>query len=109
MIEPAAEDQLAADFAKLRPYLLRVAYSHLGSLGEAEDIVQEAWIRLERTDRAEIRNPRAWLTTVVSRLALDALTSARGVSATSARGSPSRWWNRTPTPIPPLALTSTSR
>ena len=77
MIGPAAEDQLANEFAQLRPYLLRVAYSHLGSLGEAEDLVQEAWIRLERTDRAEIRNLRAWLTTVVSRLALDALTSAR--------------------------------
>ena len=77
MIGPAAEDQLATEFAQLRPYLLRVAYSHLGSLSEAEDLVQEAWIRLERTDRAEIRNLRAWLTTVVSRLALDALTSAR--------------------------------
>ena len=77
MIGPAAEDQLATEFAQLRPYLLRVAYSHLGSLSEAEDLVQEAWIRLERSDRAEIRNLRAWLTTVVGRLALDALTSAR--------------------------------
>jgi RNA polymerase sigma-70 factor (ECF subfamily) len=77
VIGPAAEDQLANEFAQLRPYLLRVAYSHIGSLGEAEDLVQEAWIRLERTDRAEIRDLRAWLTTVVSRLALDALTSAR--------------------------------
>jgi RNA polymerase sigma-70 factor (ECF subfamily) len=77
VIEPAAEQQLATEFAQLRPYLLRVAYSHLGSLSEAEDLVQEAWLRLERTDRAEIRNLRAWLTTVVSRLALDALTSAR--------------------------------
>jgi RNA polymerase sigma-70 factor (ECF subfamily) len=77
MIEPAAEQQLASEFAQLRPYLLRVAYSHLGSLSEAEDLVQEAWIRLERTDRAEIRNLRAWLTTVVSRLAVDVLTSAR--------------------------------
>jgi RNA polymerase sigma-70 factor, ECF subfamily len=74
---PAAEEQLATEFAQLRPYLLRVAYSHLGSLSEAEDLVQEAWIRLERTDRGQIRNLRAWLTTVVSRLALDALTSAR--------------------------------
>ena len=77
MTGPAAEDQLATEFAQLRPYLLRVAYSHLGSLSEAEDLVQEAWIRLERSDRAEIRNLRAWLTTVVGRLALDALTSAR--------------------------------
>jgi RNA polymerase sigma-70 factor (ECF subfamily) len=77
VIGPAAEDQLATEFAQLRPYLLRVAYSHLGSLSEAEDLVQEAWLRLERSDRDEIRNLRAWLTTVVSRLALDALTSAR--------------------------------
>lgn len=67
----------AADFEALRPYLLRVAYSHLGTLVEGEDVIQEAWLRLERTDRAEIRDLRAWLTTVVSRLALDALTSAR--------------------------------
>jgi RNA polymerase sigma-70 factor (ECF subfamily) len=66
-----------AEFERLRPYLFRVAYSHLGSLGEAEDVVQEAWLRLVRTDRSEIRNLRAWLTTVVSRLAVDALTSAR--------------------------------
>ena len=71
------DDQLGAAFEDLRPYLRRVAYSHLGSLSEAEDVVQEAWIRLQSVDRAEIRNLRAWLTTVVSRLALDALTSAR--------------------------------
>ena len=66
MIQPAAEDPLAAEFAQLRPYLMRVAYSHLGSLSEAEGLVQEAWLRLERTDRAPIRNLRAWMTTVVS-------------------------------------------
>jgi RNA polymerase sigma-70 factor (ECF subfamily) len=71
------QEKLAADFQPLRPYLLRVAYSHLGSLAEAEDIVQEAWLRLVRSDREEIRDVRAWLTTVVSRLAIDALTSAR--------------------------------
>jgi RNA polymerase sigma-70 factor, ECF subfamily len=75
--QPVEDQQLATEFAQLRPYLLRVAYSHLGSLSEAEDLVQEAWIRLERSDPAEIRNLRAWLTTVVSRLAFDALTSAR--------------------------------
>jgi len=67
----------AAEFERLRPYLFRVAYSHLGSVGEAEDVVQEAWLRLVRTDRSEIRNLRAWLITVVSRLSVDALTSAR--------------------------------
>jgi RNA polymerase sigma-70 factor, ECF subfamily len=71
------DNRTTAEFERLRPYLFRVAYSHLGSLGEAEDVVQEAWLRLVRTDRSEIRNLRAWLTTVVSRLAVDALTSAR--------------------------------
>ncbi len=69
--------QTATEFERLRPYLLRVAYSHLGSIAEAEDVVQEAWLRLIGTDRSEIRDLRAWLTTVVGRLALDALTSAR--------------------------------
>jgi RNA polymerase sigma-70 factor, ECF subfamily len=69
--------ELASEFERLRPYLLRVAYSHLGSLGEADDVVQEAWLRLERAERAEIRDLRGWLTTVVARLAIDALTSAR--------------------------------
>ena len=74
---PATAARTEAEFDRLRPYLRRVAYSHLGSLSEAEDLVQEAWLRLARVDRAEIRDLRAWLTRVVSRLALDALTSAR--------------------------------
>ncbi|HEX3979539.1 MAG TPA: RNA polymerase sigma factor SigJ [Solirubrobacteraceae bacterium] len=72
-----ARQGTSTEFDRLRPYLLRVAYSHLGSVSEAEDLVQEAWLRLERADRAEIRDLRAWLTTVISRLAIDALTSAR--------------------------------
>lgn len=75
--ERASTAQTVSEFDRLRPYLLRVAYSHLGSLGEAEDVVQEAWLRLVHVDRDEIRDLRAWLTTVVSRIALDALTSAR--------------------------------
>jgi RNA polymerase sigma-70 factor, ECF subfamily len=68
---------LATEFEALRPQLTRVAYGILGSLAEAEDVVQEAWLRLGRTDAAEIEDLRAWLTTVVGRLALDALGSAR--------------------------------
>jgi RNA polymerase sigma-70 factor, ECF subfamily len=68
---------LAAEFETLRPQLTRVAYGMLGSLAEAEDVVQEAWLRLGRADREEIDDLRAWLTTVVGRLALDALGSAR--------------------------------
>jgi RNA polymerase sigma-70 factor (ECF subfamily) len=70
-------DDLAIEFETLRPQLTRVAYEMLGSLAEAEDIVQEAWLRLGRADRAEIDDLRAWLTTVVGRLSLDALGSAR--------------------------------
>lgn len=71
------ERELAAGFESLRPQLTRVAYGILGSLTEAEDVVQEAWLRLGRTDAAAIEDLRAWLTTVVGRLALDALGSAR--------------------------------
>jgi RNA polymerase sigma-70 factor (ECF subfamily) len=64
-------------FEAERPHLLRVAYGELGSLAEAEDVVQDAWLRLQRADADEIRDLRAWLTTTVSRLALDTLRSAR--------------------------------
>ena len=64
-------------FAAARPRLLRLAYSQLGDLGEAEDVVQDAWLRLERADAGAIEDLDAWLTTMVARLALDALRSAR--------------------------------
>jgi len=67
----------ARRFARARPRLLRLAYSQLGDLGEAEDVVQEAWLRLERTGAESIDDLDAWLTTVVGRLALDTLRSAR--------------------------------
>jgi RNA polymerase sigma-70 factor, ECF subfamily len=70
-------DDLAAEFETQRPRLTRVAYGMLGSLAEAEDVVQEAWLRLGRADRDAIADLPAWLTTVVGRLALDALGSAR--------------------------------
>lgn len=68
---------VAARFEELRPRLLRLAYSQLGSLADAEDVVQDAWLRLQRADAAAIADLTAWLVTVVSRLALDALGSAR--------------------------------
>ena len=68
---------VAERFLQARPRLLRLAYSELGDLGEAEDVVQEAWLRLERTDAEAIENLDGWLTTVVARLALDRLRSAR--------------------------------
>jgi RNA polymerase sigma-70 factor, ECF subfamily len=67
----------AGRFARARPRLLRLAYSELGDLGEAEDAVQEAWLRLERSDAEQVENLDGWLTTVVARIALDRLRSAR--------------------------------
>src|SRR6476659_7336583 len=64
---------LAEQFEKHRTHLRAVAYRMLGSASEAEDAVQESWIRLGRTDVNEIANLRAWLTTVVARVCLDML------------------------------------
>lgn len=74
---PRCAEELAAAFEDQRPYLRRLAYGTLGSFTEADDVVQDAWLRLQRVDVEEIRDLRAWLTTVVGRLALDALGSAR--------------------------------
>ncbi len=78
MTGPGAPDELTRAFEAQRPRLLRVAYASLGSVSEAEDCVQEAWLRLRRMpDPGSIRDLGAWLTTAVSRLAYDALGSAR--------------------------------
>ncbi|MEV7010336.1 sigma-70 family RNA polymerase sigma factor [Streptosporangium sp. NPDC051022] len=71
------DDDLAAEFAAIRPRLVGVAYGLLGSLDEAEDVVQDAWLRLGRADRDEIQDVTGWLVVTVSRLALDVLRSAR--------------------------------
>ena len=60
-----------------RPYLVNLAYQMLGDIGDAEDVAQEAFLRLSRTDRSEIDDVRAWLTVVAGRLCLDQLRSAR--------------------------------
>lgn len=61
----------ADGFAQERPRLLGLAYRILGSFGDAEDIVQEGWLRWCQADTATIERPAAWLTTVITRLALD--------------------------------------
>ena len=66
---------LAENFEEHRPHLRAVAYRMLGSLAEADDAVQEAWLRLARSDADEIDNLGGWLTTVVGRVALDKLRS----------------------------------
>lgn len=67
----------AAIFDPLRPRLTRVAYRMLGSVADAEDVVQEAFIRWMGADRAEVREPEAFLRRTVTRLCLDQLKSAR--------------------------------
>ena len=68
---------LAERFEADRTRLQAVAYRLLGSAGEADDAVQEAWLRLSRSDTSEVENPSGWLTTVVSRVCLDMLRSRR--------------------------------
>jgi RNA polymerase sigma factor (sigma-70 family) len=70
-------DLLAERFEEHRPHLRAVAYRMLGSVSEADDAVQEAWLRLGRTDSDEIENLGGWLTTVVARVCLNMLRSRR--------------------------------
>src|ERR1700690_4464286 len=67
------ELKLANRFERQRPRLRAVAYRILGSLSEADDAVQEAWLRLQRTDADKIDALDAWLTTVVARICLNTL------------------------------------
>ena len=71
------QDWLAQRFEANRTHLRAVAYRMLGSLAEADDAVQEAWIRLSRTDTSDVDNLSGWLTTVVGRVCLNMLRSRR--------------------------------
>jgi RNA polymerase sigma-70 factor, ECF subfamily len=70
-------EEAAAAFDGHRGYLTAVAYRMLGTLADAEDAVQEAYLRFARADLGTIREPRGWLTTVIGRICLDQLNSAR--------------------------------
>jgi RNA polymerase sigma factor (sigma-70 family) len=72
---PSADDSLADAFEGHRPHLRAVAYRMLGSLAEAEDVVQDAWLRASRAGTADVDNVGGWLTTIVARLCLDRLRS----------------------------------
>jgi RNA polymerase sigma-70 factor, ECF subfamily len=76
-MEQTAHTDAATIFDPLRPRLIRVAYRMLGSLADAEDVVQDAFIRWLATDREAVREPEAFLRRVVTRLCLDFLKSAR--------------------------------
>jgi RNA polymerase sigma-70 factor (ECF subfamily) len=70
-------DWLAEQFEGNRAHLRAVAYRMLGSLSEAEDAVQETWLRLSRSDTSSVENMSGWLTTVVARMCLDMLRSRK--------------------------------
>jgi RNA polymerase sigma factor (sigma-70 family) len=71
------QELLAQRFEGHRAYLHSVAYRMLGSTGEADDAVQEAWLRLSRSNSDDVENLRAWLTTVVGRVSLDMLRARK--------------------------------
>jgi RNA polymerase sigma-70 factor (ECF subfamily) len=73
----ALHDDDLARFLDVRPQLFGIAYRMLGSVADAEDVVQDAWIRWQNTDRRGVQNPAAFLTTTTTRLAINAATSAR--------------------------------
>jgi RNA polymerase sigma-70 factor (ECF subfamily) len=65
------------EFQSYRPLLFSIAYRMLGSAADADDVVQDAWLRYADARPADLRSVKAWLTTVVTRLCLDRLKSAR--------------------------------
>ena len=76
-MEPRARDDALQTFIKLRPRLFGIAYRMLGSAAEAEDIVQDVWLRWQAADRAAVLDPPAFLATATTRLAINAVQSAR--------------------------------
>jgi RNA polymerase sigma-70 factor (ECF subfamily) len=76
-VSAGVEDESAASFEPHRRHLMALAYRMLGSLAEAEDAAQEAYLRWREADRARVANPRAFLSRIVTRLCLDQLKSAR--------------------------------
>src|SRR5215217_7156509 len=77
MTASGPDEALAGVFEEQRGRLLAVAYRMLGSRADAEDAVQEAWLRLARQDEAAIGNLAGWLTTVVGRVCIDVLRSRK--------------------------------
>ena len=70
-------ERLAERFEQQRPYLRALAYRTLGSLSEADDTVQDTWLRLSETDSGAAQSMRAWLTTITARVSLNMLRSRR--------------------------------
>ena len=70
-------EQATAVFAEVRPRLFGIAYRMLGSASEAEDLVQDVWLRWQTADRSTVTNPAAYLATAITRLAINVMQSAR--------------------------------
>jgi RNA polymerase sigma factor (sigma-70 family) len=75
LVNSFRQGSLAGEFEQHRPHLRAVAYRILGSLSEADDAVQDTWLRFSRADSSEVQNLGGWLTTVVARVALNMLRS----------------------------------
>ena len=95
------QEILARRFENARPRLVAIASRLLSSGADAEDVVQETWLRLERADVDSIENLDAWLTTVVSRVSLDMLRAPRRTRERS--------WQVEPWQDEPVAQTGTQR
>src|SRR5262249_60738879 len=76
-METTADDRALSAFVSARPRLFGIAHRMLGSAVEAEDIVQDAWLRWQSTDRSAVLNATAFLVTTTTRLAINAVQSAR--------------------------------
>ncbi len=78
-MKPAVPSAAAPDdvFAALRPRLFSIAYRMLGTRADAEDVLQDAWLRWDKADKAALQSAEAWLVTVVTRLAIDRLRAAK--------------------------------
>ncbi|ODR04575.1 RNA polymerase subunit sigma [Mycobacterium sherrisii] len=83
---PPPTDRIADAWYRHRPYLVNLGYQILGDVGDAEDVAQEAFLRLSRVDDGELDDVRGWLTVVTSRLCLDQLRSARARHERLGRG-----------------------
>jgi len=84
----SASDWLTERFEETRPHLRGVAYRMLGSASEAEDAVQETWLRLHRADTSDVANLGGWLTTVTARVCLDMLRSRKSRREVPIEGTP---------------------
>ncbi len=86
----AEVDEAATKFESMRPRLFGIAYRVLGGAADAEDVVQDVWVRWQGADRSRVQDPLAFLVTITTRLALNAGTSARARREVSVGNAPGR-------------------